>query len=78
MKVDRREEGGGCNNNYFEPRRQRSSGKCNNQPISTSIRLVIETMGGGEGGNVTINRVEGGHGRWKTQQLLGSTSERVR
>jgi hypothetical protein len=32
-------------------------GKCNNQPLLTSIRLVIETMGGG--GNVTINRVEG-------------------
>jgi hypothetical protein len=34
---------------------------------STSIRLVTKTMGGGEGGNVTINRVEGGveggHGR---------------
>jgi hypothetical protein len=61
MKADRREEGGGSNNNYFKPRRQRSSGKCNNQPISTSIRLVIETMGGRR--NVTINRVEGGHGR---------------
>jgi hypothetical protein len=28
-----------------------------------SIRLVIEAMGRGEGGNVTINWVEGGHGR---------------
>jgi hypothetical protein len=61
LKVDGREEEGGSNNNYFGPRRQRSSGKCNNQPLLTSIQSVIETMGGG--GKLTINRAEGGHGR---------------
>jgi hypothetical protein len=45
--------------------------KCNNQPLSTSIRWVIETMG--EGGDMTIKGVEGRRWmertmRWKTQQ----------
>jgi hypothetical protein len=54
------------------------AGKCNNQPpLSTSIRLVIETMGSRGmrgGGDVTINWVKGGHGRREEgggrQQLL--------
>jgi hypothetical protein len=52
-------------------------GKCNNQPLSTSIRLVIETMGVG-GGNVTISRVEGRQERKKVEATTITSNHAVR